>query len=195
MRTCISGAVLLCALCGCLTPNKIPAVNIHTLDPTIEARAFPASAATIGVRPLQAARPFETVMAFVDETKQLHYYGNDTWAEAPDDYLTRALVDALAATGRFSDAGYAADMSRPDLIVTGELRKFQENRGSTPAVAEIEVRLELREARQTRNFWTEILVSRVPMRDETPGGLAQSMNEAVGEIARQAAEAIAAAAP
>lgn len=192
---CFVLLVLACALAGCLTPNTMQATRIHTLDPKIQVKTFPLTAATIGVRPLQAARPYKTVMAYVDENSQLHYFVDETWAEPPDKYLTRTLTDALGATGHFADAGYAADMSRPDLIVTGELRKFHENRALTPPVAEIEVRLELREARQTRNLWSEILVSRVPVTDETPAALGQSMNQAVAEIATRAAEAIAQATP
>lgn len=192
---CLPLGLLISAFSGCMGAKTIQAMRLHTLDPVLHVAEFPASEKTLGVRPLHAARPYETAMAVVGEDKLLHFRQLDAWSETPDDFVTRALVDALAATHRFGDAGYAADMSRPDLILTGEIRKFHENQAVTPHVAELEIRVEVREARQKRNLWDGLIAKRVPLAADTTDAFAEAMEVAVAQAAQEAAEAIARAIP
>ncbi|MBI2433564.1 MAG: membrane integrity-associated transporter subunit PqiC [Candidatus Hydrogenedentes bacterium] len=180
---------------GCLSSRSVTPVQLYTLDPKIETKQFDATELTVGVRPLHAARPYGRPMVTSDDGLKLEVQDFSAWAEDPRAYLTRALIDALSATHRFEDAGDASDMSRPDLLLTGELRKFRENRGASPAVAEIEVRLVLREAREKKSVWDEILTARMPLKGDTPAALAEAMDIAVAGIATRAAEAIAEAVP
>lgn len=182
-------AAVLCA--GCLTPSTLPPLRLHTLDPVLQVAEFPASGKTLGVRPMKAARPYESAMAVLNEQQLIQYRGLDTWAESPGEYVTRAITDALNRTRRFGDVGNAADMARPDLILTGEIRKFHENRGVSPSVAELEVRLDLREARSQGSVWGELITKRVPLDSDTPAAFAQAMEQTIALLAVESAESIA----
>jgi ABC-type uncharacterized transport system auxiliary subunit len=182
-------AALLCT--GCLSPKILPALRLHTLDPVISVAEFPPTEKTLGVRKLKAARPYETVMAVLGDNQLLHYRILETWAESPQDYVTRAITDALNRTQRFGDVGNAADMARPDLLLTGEVSKFHENRTASPPYAELEVRLALREARSPGGLWDQVLVKRVALAEDTPGAFAKAMEHAIALLAVEAAESIA----
>jgi len=114
-------------------------------------------------------------------------------AENPAPIVTRAIQDALAASARFADVGNAADMARPDLLLTGELRAYRENRSLQPPQAELEVRLELRQATEPGSIWAETIRDTEPMKEDTPAALAESMTILVGRLAAHAASSIAAA--
>ena len=180
---------------GCLTAPEIERTRQYILNPQIELESVAPINLTLGIRPLFSARPYGLPMAYLDNDQQLVFRSRDEWAEPPADSITRALTDALVATKRFKDVGNASDMARPDLLLTGELRKFHENRNVTPPVAELEVRIELRLSRDPGIVWAGTLEAKIHMDSEEAGAFAAAMNEAVGKIAVRAAEAIAAAEP
>lgn len=148
-------------------------------------------ALTLGVRPFLAAKPYAQPMAYLGEDRELVFRDRVHWAEPPGEVLTRAVRDALAASGRFQDVGDAADMARPDLILTGEVRRFLENRTVTPAMAEVAVHIEVREARGVRLLWAGLLRATEPVHEATPGALTAAMSEAVARIAEDAARTLA----
>lgn len=211
MRKC--GWILVFLLAGCATSKVVPTRyfaiepdlhNGHTSAVTLGATApavlppetpIPETAPplALGVRPLMAAKPYSVRIAYLGPNHEIAYRNLEEWAEAPADAITRVLTDAIAATGAFEDVGNAADMARPDLILTGELRKFREDRTSATPAAQIEVRLELREARGVKSLWAATLSATRPLPDATAGGLATAMNEAIAQIAREAAANIVAA--
>ena len=193
VKPMLLAVVALVALAGCLGPREIPPTLRYTLDPAIEVPAAEGTEYTLGMRPLAVAQPYGLVMAFRDAKHRLGYRDNEEWAEDPGDVLSRAILDALVATGRFRDTGHATAMARPDLLLTGELRAFHENRRSEPPTAEIEVRLELREARGTAAVWGDTLRARLPLADDSGDAFAEAMEHAVAEIAAQSATAIAGA--
>ena len=85
-------------------------------------------------------------------------------------------------------------MARPDLILTGELRKYHENRTKTPPTAEIELRLELRNPREATALWAQTLHAEETLQGEGREALPVAMNQALASLAKAAAEAIATAA-
>ena len=189
MRKAVTLAcVLLCA--GCLTPKKIVPTQYYTIDPVIDVGAAEPTALTLGVRPLAVARPYDAGMAYLDSRHRLAYRVKEEWAELPRDVVTRAVMDAITATGRFADVGKAAEMSLPDLMLTGEVRKFHEDRSVRPPIVELEARLELRRTRAKDPIWAQTLRAETPIADESGEALAAAMSEAVASIARQAAENI-----
>lgn len=182
-------------LCGCLGPREVASVQRYALDPDIAAPSAPATEYTLGVRPLVPAQPYRLRMVYLQEQRRIETMTLAEWAEQPADAVTRALIDALAASGHFKDVGDAANMNRPDYVLTGDLRKFHENRTQEPWTAEIEVRLELREAAGIANPWSATLHEAVPVDGDapTPADLADAMNAAITNIAARTAKAIAAA--
>ena len=187
----IAAVIALLITAGCLTAPDIERTRLYTLNPPIAVANATPVALSLGIRPLFSARPYGLPMAYLDHEQQLMFRNHDEWAEMPASSVTRALLDALLATNRFMDVGTASDMVRPDLLLTGELRKFHENRNETPPVAELEVRIELRLSRNPGIVWADTLKEAVPLEAEEAGAFAAAMNEAVGNLVVRAAEAIA----
>lgn len=183
------------SVAGCFGARELPAVHQYSLDPQIAVDRFPQVESTLGIRPLATARPYGLSMVYLEGNARLGISELDAWAETPRDVVTRAITDALVAAGRFRDVGNAAAMARPDLLLTGELRKFLENRTVSPRTAEIEVRFELREARGANCLWAETLRVERPLEKQSAAAFAAAMNEAVGQVVSQAATAIAKAVP
>lgn len=184
--------VALVAIAGCATPTYTPPTS-YAIEPAIDVpAAAQRSALSVGVRPLESARPYRQYIAFRDQGMVLGAYENHEWAELPRDVVTRALIDALAATNRFQDTGLAAVMSRPDLILTGQLRRFDEVRTTDPWTAEIEVSLTLREALKPEVVWSDTLSAREPLARNEVSAMPEAMSRAVAAVVNQAATAIAA---
>jgi len=183
--------LLIMALAGCLTTRNVVQTRYYALDPPVSVDPATPLNQTLGIRPLSAARPYKLTMAYLDENHRLGYRQGEEWAEAPTEVATRAVTDALIALARFSDVGNAAEMARPDLLLTGEIRKFHEDRTVAPAQAQIEVRLELRQARSNTALWADTLRAQAPVQDREAGTLAEAMNQALALIAQEVAAALA----
>jgi ABC-type uncharacterized transport system auxiliary subunit len=82
-------------------------------------------------------------------------------------------------------------MARPDYILIGELRQFHENRGASPSLGEIEVRIEVREARDKAVLWSETVYVSAAMEGMGADALADAMSRALGELATRVADGIA----
>jgi len=181
-------AILLALLsAGCVTGGQPPVVR-YALDPDTTATQVTATDRAMAIRTIDAARPYRQKIAFLAEGAVLGQYEHAEWAELPEDLVTRALSDALVATNRFADVGRSVDVLRPDLMLTGELRKFHENRTSTPRTAQFEVRLELREGVARELVWSATLSAEVPLEKDDVSALPAAMSEAVSQVVREAAE-------
>jgi ABC-type uncharacterized transport system auxiliary subunit len=181
-------------MAGCLSPRPIVPITLYSLDPPITVPVTGSSALTLGMRPLEAVEPYRKKMAFLSGEHALGFRHMEEWAEPPEQVVTRALTDAIAGAGYFIDAGNAVNMAHPDLMLTGTIRKYYEDRTSTPATATLEVGLELRKARGADQLFSEILRIREPMQGDTAADFARAMDTAISKLASTAAERIVAAA-
>lgn len=177
------------ALSGCLTPGTVEPPLQYFIEPAPEIPVATTIPVTLGVRPLMAARPYETLpMAYLTQGGVLAYYAKDQWAEMPADLLTRALIDAASRSGRFLDAGDAATLARPDWQLTGELRKFHEWREGEVNAAVVELRLEMREARDRTLLWAATLNQSTPVEDTGAAGVAAAMKSSIERLMEDAAK-------
>ncbi|MBI2425970.1 MAG: membrane integrity-associated transporter subunit PqiC [Candidatus Hydrogenedentes bacterium] len=186
--------LVLLTAAGCLSPREITPVHRYLLQPAVSVQAVSTSPKTLGVRPLEIAASYDTTLAHADSSLHLAYWPNEEWAERPAVALTRLLQDAIGATKAFQDSGNAAVMARPDYYLTGTIRKFHARQMESGQVAEIEVLLEVREARGAARLWDALLHEEVPMDDFTPAALASAMNQALASVASKAANGLAEAA-
>ena len=183
--------IMLSIAAGCATPRFTPPTK-YFLAPDVKIAAAPALDKTLGIRPVIAARPYKQKIVYRDAGFVLGEYNTGEWAELPADVLTRALMDAIVATHHYKDVGNAADLSVPDLVLTGELRKFDVVRAAESWTAECEVRLELRDAQQPQAVWAETLNESEPLERNDLAALPAAMSHAVERVVKRAAEAIAA---
>ena len=176
---------------GCATPTYQP-VTSFAVEPQIN---VPKTAAptdlTLGVRPLEYGRPYRQPVAYRDKGLILGTFDKFEWAELPRDIVTRALVDAITATRTFQEVGLAPLMARPNLLLTGQLRKFDLDRTADTWNAHIEVSLSLRPALGTEAVWSGVLDATAPLATNDVAALPEAMSQAVANIATQAATAIA----
>jgi len=190
LKKLCAAALLPLVLAGCLTPGEVALKRQFLLAPKLEIAPATPTPHTLGVRPLLSARPYTLNMLYAGEDGALLPRPDVFWAEEPAATLTRALIDALTQSGRFADAGDAANLSRPEYLLTGEVRKFHEDRSSTPARAVIELRLDLRDVRNAKQIWTTTLKDSVPLAGDNPAELAKAMETAIAQGVRTAAESI-----
>jgi len=172
---------------GCLHGPVIEKIHYYAVTPIITVEPVLCTGLTLGIRPLFSTHTYGTPMAYLDDNHQLGYQSREEWAESPSHVVTRAIQDAIAASQQFADVGNAADMTRPDLLLTGELRIYQENRTVEPSMAEVEIRLELRQATEPGSLWAETLRETEPMKEATPSALAEAMTANIGRIAERVA--------
>ena len=189
------GAIALCAalglLAGCLGPREVIGPRTFVVRPELSVpKAENKLTATLGVREFSAPQQYDRRMVVLEPDFRLGARTNDTWAETPAAALTRCVTDALVATGHFADVGNAFDMARPDTVLTGELRAFHENKAVQPPAAEVEVRMELREARSPRVLWSGTLREVEPLAGDEASALAVAVNAAVGRVSARAAQAL-----
>jgi ABC-type uncharacterized transport system auxiliary subunit len=189
------GAAALCAalglLAGCLGPREIMGPRTFVVRPELSVpKAGAKLTATLGVRDLSAPLQYDRRMVILEPDFRLGSRSNEMWAEPPAAALTRCITDALVAGGHFADVGNAFDMARPDTVLTGEVRAFHENRTVKPHVAEVELRLELREARSPKVLWAGTLHETEPLDGTEGGSLAVAMNAAVARASARIAEAL-----
>ena len=178
-------------LSGCLTPGAITPTMRYTVEPTPELARVAPGTLTLGIRPLAVARPYDlTMVVYHGGGMPLEYKRHAEWAERPEDVVTRAITDAIASAGRFADVGDAALMGPPDYILTGEVRRYRENRAGAVPVAELELRLELRRAMKSGAPWAKTLRQAVPLEGDSASALAAAMTIAIETIAERAAAEI-----
>lgn len=191
MLRCTAAAILI-AGAGCVGPLAYQPVVRYRISPCVEVETFETAGLTLGIRLLDAASPYKQAIMYRESDYVLKSYENDQWADAPRDAVTSALTDAIIATGRFKDVGNAADLRMPDLMLTGQLRKFDEVHTEDPWTAECEIRLELREGFGTAGVWAATLSAREPLKTNDVSALPAAMSGAVAAVVREAANRIAA---
>lgn len=185
------GLALALIAAGCITaPDYTPIVR-YTVEPRFEVPQAQPVDKSLGIRPIEAARPYKQPITYRASDFELRNYEYAEWAESPRDMVTRALTDAIIATQRFKDIGNAADLNAPDLILTGQLRKFDEDRTTAPWTAACEVRLELRDTFSSEAVWAATLRATEPMERNDVSTLPLAMSRAISIIVEQAAREIA----
>ncbi len=191
MRYVALGPIMLVlAAAGCVRPRYEP-VHHYLVDLACRVPKTESCGLTVGVYPIEAAQPYKLPMVYRDGGLELHYYPHAQWAELPRDAVTEGLIDALNATGRFGDVAYAHAVQFPDLVLTGRIRRFEEDRTEEPPAAVCEIRVELRRSKQRELVWAATLNSRQPLETDTASGLAKAMSRAVSAVVEQAAKQIA----
>jgi ABC-type uncharacterized transport system auxiliary subunit len=190
MRLSYAATAVLLLTTGCLTGGAYVPIQQYQLQPEPTARTMKSIGMSLGVRPLDAERPYGAGMRYLEPDLELGAYPNAEWAQEPKRAVTQTLTQALRASERFSDVGDARDMARPDFIVTGTLTRFHEDRTGEGPAAVCEFSFSLRRA-LGRGVWNGTVTARQPLDAQTPPALAKAMNAAIAEAASEAAEIIA----
>ena len=166
---------------GCIGLNKPAPPLRYVIDQKPQIAQAENTSKTLAVRPLEPARPYKQNVVY-REGAEMGIYTLIEWSELPSDVATRALIDALSASGRFKDAAKAIDLGVPDLILTGQLRKFDLLRDTTPWTAVCEIRLELRQGAGRDLVWAKTLTASEPLTTSESAALPPAMNTALSHV-------------
>jgi len=198
-----AGALPLAAtlLAGCLTPQNIQATRYYTVATTPALPGAPLTDQSLGMRPLLAARPYKLEVAYRAEANRLAYLPRSEWAELPGTLVSRAVMDAIAHSRIFGDAGDAATMARPDLMFTGELRRFEADYSGHDPEFVVAVSGIIRTTAGGAAVWNGDIAVRVPLQAPNSGAatdanmtdIARAASEAVTQLSAEICESIRAA--
>lgn len=177
-------------LLGCAT-QPIEPVRQFDVAPVVDVASAEPSQLVLGVRPFEAAKPYRQPVVIRTSPFELTIHPSAEWSQDPAMAVTRATTDAIIATNRFADVGDSRDLTRPDLVLIGNLRKYELDRTVQPWEAVCAARLELRDALSRKAVWTNTLTANVPLSQNALDALPEAMSEAVSNLAKQAATAIA----
>ncbi len=190
-------------LSGCLTATTISSARYYTISPTSTVEAVASSGKSLGIRPLIGAKPYKLAMAYTAEDNRLAYYQNAEWADLPATMVNRALTDGLIKLEGFSEVDDAANIARPNFILTGELRRFEAdyNRGTPAAV--VEIICIIRDTESGASLWQGYVTGETPLpvgeggeslhSDSSLAGVAEAMSASVASVVSQACKEIGAA--
>ncbi|MCL4215622.1 MAG: membrane integrity-associated transporter subunit PqiC [Candidatus Hydrogenedentes bacterium] len=147
---------------SCATRTYI-ATTRYVIEPVVDVAPSTTTDLRLGIRAIEPAEPYKQKIKYRTEGLVLGEYANAEWAENARDVVTRALRDAVHKTNAFADVGDAMDMGRPDLVLTGELRRFEEDRTQEPAVVVCELRLDAREPVNGQRVWGATIAVEEPV--------------------------------
>jgi len=148
---------------GCLSTPSITSTRFYTLEVAPQTAQGEPLGKTLGVRPLSSARPYKLEIAYKNESNRLAYFPRVEWAESPATVVNRALADSLRDLGLFDDVGDAADMVRPDYILTGELRRFDADYTLSSPRAVVEVSISIRSTARPGTLWEGLVKADAPL--------------------------------
>ena len=188
------------ALSGCLSASTIAPARYYTIRPAVAVEPAVSSGKSLGIRPLMGAKPYKLAIAYTAGENRLAYFQNAEWADLPATMLNRALADGLIALGAFSEVDDAANMNRPGLILTGELRRFEADYNRETPAAVVEMICIVRDVESGASLWQGYIAAETPLpaadgeagrhSDEALAAVAEGMTASVSSVVRQACEKI-----
>lgn len=188
------------ALEGCLSASTITPTRYYTVtaSPAVEAKA--STGKSLGIRPLIGAKPYKLAIAYTAADNRLAYFLNAEWADLPATVMNRCMTDGLTRLGAFSEVDDAANIARPALILTGELRRFEADYNRENPVVIVEVSCIVRDTESDNAVWQGYLTAETPLpasargtgmhSDENLAAVAEAMGQSVGSVVEQACKAI-----
>ena len=199
----IAVVVATATLGGCLTSTTISPARYYTIQPSVVIEPLASSEKSLGIRPLLGAKPYKLAIAYTNADNRLAYFQNAEWADLPATMLNRALTDGLIRLGAFSQVDDAANMNRPNLILTGELRRFEADYNRETPAAVVEMICTVRDVESDTSVWQGYVTAETPLPAATEGAslsadarlatVADAMSTSVSTVVKQACEKIGAA--
>ena len=183
----LSGVVLsLLGLMSCLgsqgfTPTRFYSINVASEAAPLALRTWPVM---LGVRPFTAALRYRDRILYRVSDVEVGFYEYARWVEPPEEMVLRAVTERLRQARLFRQVTSADSVQLPAWILSAEVTRFDEVRGTSASQAECWLRLELRHARTEVLLWSGVLQASALLQAETPQGLAQAMSRAVQDVAR-----------
>jgi len=190
-------ATLAAGLCGgCISvglagDGPAPAMRFHTLEaPTVSRGSTPASKHAVAVSRIDARERHDVRVVERMPDRTVRFLEFDRWADSPDEAVSVALREALAASGIFRRVSDAASAHPVTHTIDGHLLAFELiPSASGPWKAHIAVRLTLGPALGGDGHHTELYDATRDLPGAGTNGLGEAMSACVGDVLGQAVAA------
>lgn len=185
---------------GCGGAGNIPEPRIYRITSAPPAAtAGPVLPVTLGVAPLGGPETYrQERLVYRSGPHKVGFYPYDRWELPPVDMVTDALITHLRGAGTFRRViPYTRD-GRADYVLRGRLLRFDEQDGGpgTPWAAVVEMDYQLVDPQNGRVVSSGVARASLPVQGRQPDAIVESLSaatrEALGSLAAQVAQAIAA---
>jgi cholesterol transport system auxiliary component len=184
--------LLVAAATGCtgLLPPPRESPNLHVLAvPPVTSVAGSPRDLVLEVGAARAWPGFDTPqMAYVKRPYELDYYANNRWADSPARMLGPIVARALAQSGAFRAVVQPPGAVLPDLRLSVELLRLQQDVSRRPNRVELALAVQLTDVRGRRVLATRTFEATEATPTDDPYGGASAANAA---LARALAELVA----
>ena len=141
-------------LIGCVSRARFPAYYTLHVPPAID---VPIAG---GTRPSLAVREFRSpaylrqgAIVYRTSPEQVGFYQYHRWAVDPREFLTKAIIDRLRATGRFAEVRAYDGRSDVDFVLSGRLEKLEEVDYEGGVRVEVALSAEITDPRAGKTVW------------------------------------------
>jgi len=176
---------------GCGSAGPPVRDRFYTLDPAVDLAPSPRTMpGTLLITPF-ASRGFlggtQIVFRTADAPLQVQRYDSLLWEQPPGRALAEALIPAVRGAGLFEYVVSIADRADPDLVVNGELTRFEHRPTAQPPSVSAAFNLTVitNSDRQTRFLKTYEGVE--PTRESTPEAMVHAFNRLTERLLTEAA--------
>lgn len=182
---------LLVALASCSSyrPTHYYAIDV---EPTFEKEENPLPL-TVTVNSVRAPSRYQDQMVYRKSKYEMGFYELSEWIEPPAEMLTGAVSDALDASRLFRRVDALGIVSGSDLILLGELNRFDQVVEGEENFAECELLLELIRVENGEFVWRH--QARAKVKQGENESFAAAMSEAVSRVLTEAVSEMRSSAP
>ncbi len=183
MRTRLAKALITIMLStltvGCL--GKVTYPTYYTLDvPSPPDPPVQASAPTIAVRQFRLPDYLrQGAIAYRPSPEQIGFYNYQRWAVNPREFVSRAVVERLRASGKFSDVALYDGRSNADFILTGSLERLDEIDYQDGVNAEVALSAQITDFRSGKTVWAGNASQTAKVNERTVAGVVAAMDRAL----------------
>ena len=185
---CVAVALASATCGGSVPPTRYYQLYIGAMEPTAAGDV------------VMVVEPFLVDSAYDDDRivyrrspYKLDYYHYHRWSAPPGELISAALRDAYRRTGQFQAVTNELT-SDATVVLSGRVLAIEEvDMTREHGRARIAVELRLRDAATDEQIWSRVMREEVPLRDQSPAGLARALSVAVWNIARRTSVQILAA--
>jgi len=104
------------------------------------------------------------------------------WVSGPAELLTLQAVAHLRASGAFKRVTMVQPRSRNWLVLSGRIKKFQENVKGTDHSAQVALWLQVTSVPERKLIWSGLLQQKVPIEGGSEDAILKAMSQAVQNI-------------
>jgi ABC-type uncharacterized transport system auxiliary subunit len=163
---------------GCLGKVKYPTYYTLDLPPAPDPPAQ-AGAPTIAVREFRLPDYLrQGAIVYRPSPEQIGFYNYQRWAVNPREFVTRAVVDRLRASGKFSEVTVYDGRADVDFILTGRLEKLDEIDYQDGVHAEVALSAQMTDLHSGKAVWTSNASQVAKANERTVAGVVDAMNRA-----------------